>query len=94
MSDEMSSVGGGGSGSSSPSKKSNWVQFNEGADEIHNASSSSGVSSARGSVNSIASAQQIQQQEQQQHTDLQQRASIDVSEVQVQKHNKKYFTKH
>ena len=85
MSDEMSSVGGGGSGSSSPSKKSNWVQFNEGADEIHNASSSSGVSSARGSVNSIASAQQ---QKQQQHTDLQQRASIDVSEVQVRKHNK------
>ena len=78
MSDDVSS------GGSSPSKK--WVQFNEDGNEADvatngNTSTSSGVSSARGSVNSLQSQQQIMQQQQQQQQ--QQQASLDVSEVQV-----------
>ena len=81
----MAELNGGGSGASSPSKEgSNWVQFEE-EDSPGKSSgsqrgspakspSTSGVSSARGSVNSVSGGQ---------NPSSPQGASIAVSEVQV-----------
>ncbi|TRY62889.1 hypothetical protein TCAL_03883 [Tigriopus californicus] len=98
MSEEARSTG------SSPSKSTSWVKFDEGESrgrgvpEAHDSaaakttpshSSSSGVSSVRGSVNSLSSARQLQldheRQSGQSHviTTQPEGASLDISEIQV-----------
>lgn len=89
------------SASSSPSKSASWVKFDEGESRGQGVlttskttpthSSSSGVSSVRGSVNSLSSARQLQlEHERQSHVISTQPegaeaggASLDVSEIQV-----------